>query len=125
MLATQRKGSNWQRAVFRYLTAAGMLCKRRSLGEAGDDITAQRVRRHSLTLSVECKNHNKIDLAGWVTQAEKQAPLGQIPVVWAKRRGKSSPADGYVIMSGDRFATLLEYTDLQPAVGRADYWGSD
>jgi hypothetical protein len=125
MLASQRKGSSWQRAVFRYLQGAGFLCKRRSIGEAGDDITAQRIRRHDLTLSIECKNHAKLNLAGWLAQAEEQCPPGQIPVVWAKRRGKTSAGDGYVIMYGDRFADLLDVVDSQPAPGRAEYWGAD
>lgn len=101
---THRKGSRWRRAVQDWLGHNGWATRFRGLGEAGDDITASRA---GLALSVECKDHQRFDLAGWVDQAERQAPVDAIPIVIAHRRGHASVNGAYVVMSGRAFARLM------------------
>lgn len=104
-MSTITKGTRWRHAVQVFLEAAGYATTARPWMEAGDDITAT---RGMLALSVECKDHRALNLAGWVDQAERQAPRDAIPVVIAHRLGKASAEDAYVIMSGRAFADLLE-----------------
>ena len=49
------------------------------------------------------------DIAGWLAEAQQEAinDRADFGVVWAKRKGKSSAADGYVVMDGETFARLL------------------
>ena len=58
---------------------------------------------------IEAKSAARIDLAGWLTEAQQEAinDRAEFGVVWAKRKGKTSAADGYVIMDGETFASLL------------------
>jgi hypothetical protein len=104
-MSTIDKGSHWRKLVQDWLAELGYECKAKAWMQPGDDITAV---RGMLTLSIEAKDHRKLALAGWVDQAAKQCPDGQIPVVVAHRLGKSRPEDAYVIMSGRAFADLLE-----------------
>ena len=104
-MSTITKGSRWRLLAQRFLEALGYETTARGWMDAGDDITA---RRGMLELSVECKDHRALNLAGWVDQAARNAPDGAIPVVIAHRLGKASVADAYVIMSGRAFAELLE-----------------
>lgn len=56
-------------------------------------------------LSVEVKDHAKMDLAGWVEQAQQQAK-GDPSCVVHKRRGKASAEDWYVTMT---FGEMLRW----------------
>ncbi|KOT31416.1 hypothetical protein ADK47_28885 [Streptomyces rimosus subsp. rimosus] len=66
---------------------------------------------------LEVKNCARTELASWVDEAEIErvndgASLG---AVWSKRRGKSNPADWFVIMSGRQFVSMLrELLELPP-----------
>jgi len=57
-------------------------------------------------LAVEVKDHGKMDLAGWLRQAEGNATEGKVPVVWHKRRGRANPNDWYVTMTGSALLAL-------------------
>lgn len=57
-------------------------------------------------LVIEAKNAERIDLAGWTDEAVREARMDEYPVVWAKRRGRSSPGQWYVIMTG------LDFTEM-------------
>jgi hypothetical protein len=67
---------------------------------------------------IEAKNTASRNLAAWIKEAEEErrndgAWLG---VVWHKRTGKASAADGYVTMTGAQFTELLARAlDIQPA----------
>lgn len=104
-MSTITKGTIWRRKVQIFLEAAGYATTARAWMDRGDDITAT---RGMLELSIECKDHRTLNLAGWVDQAERQAPPDAIPLVIAHRLGKGSAEDAYVIMSGRAFADLLE-----------------
>ena len=63
---------------------------------------------------VEAKNHGTLKLAQWLVEAEKERlnAGADVGVVWAKRRGKASAGDGYVVMSGEQFVGLLARAGL-------------
>ena len=64
---------------------------------------------------IEVKDCARIDLAGWVAEAEIERGNddAEVGVVWHKRRGKSNPADWYVTMTGHTFMRLLGATTTE------------
>jgi hypothetical protein len=58
---------------------------------------------------LECKSAVKVEMAAWVDEAGKEAANdgADFGAVWIKRRGKISPAHGYVLMTGQSFVALL------------------
>lgn len=63
-------------------------------------------------VAIEAKNTSRVELAAAVDEANVEALNAAVPVgvAWFKRRGKSSPLDGYVVMSGDTFLRLIQET---------------
>lgn len=59
---------------------------------------------------IECKNTTRLDLPGWLREAETERGNDDalIGVVAHKRHGSASPADQYVTMTLETFARLLE-----------------
>jgi hypothetical protein len=73
---------------------------------------------------IEVKNQNRHSFAEWLDEANAEAANAGAPfgVVWAHRRGKGSPGDGYVVMDGHTFLKLLHeagYAWEPPLPGRA------
>jgi hypothetical protein len=58
---------------------------------------------------VEVKDCARLDLAGWIAEAEAEQDNAGAwwACVWHKRRGRGSPAGWYVTLTGATFATLL------------------
>jgi hypothetical protein len=56
--------------------------------------------------SIEVKDVTRLELSGWLTQAQANAQ-GLPAVVWHKRRGKASAEDWYITMSGADFLRLI------------------
>lgn len=58
---------------------------------------------------IEAKNQARHSWAEWLDEANQEAANARAPfgVVWAHRRGKGSPGDGYVVMDGNTFVELL------------------
>lgn len=106
MSASKRKGTGWESAVVEYLRQNGAPCaERRALGgslDRGDVAGIPGV-------VIECKNEKSITLASYVDEAEieRRNDNAAIGAAWIKRRGKSSPADGYVTLTGEAFVRLL------------------
>ena len=104
--ASRRKGSRAEVAVVHALRRAGwdadtsrnVLEGRRT----GDDIVWDG------PASIEVKDHAKLDLAGWLRQAQDNAG-DRVGVVWHKKRGvPNTQAEGwYVTMSGADFLRLI------------------
>lgn len=100
------KGTGWESAIVDYLRSLGWLhVERRALNgnqDRGDIAGIPGV-------VIEAKACKAIDLAGWVdeAQAERANDGADLGAVWAKRRGKGSPGDGYVVLPGHAFAALL------------------
>ena len=106
MSASRRKGTAWETAVVKYLQENGAPhAERRALAGGKDrgDIAG------IPGVVIECKNEKIISLATYVdeTEAERRNAGARIGLAWIKRRGKSSPGDGYVLMTGDMLIRLL------------------
>ena len=100
------KGSSWERAIVEHLRAAGWpFAERRLAGAAKDrgDIAGV------VGVVIEAKNTATARLAEWVdeTEIERTNDGAWLGVVWHKRKGKGSAADGYVTMTGAQFTELL------------------
>jgi hypothetical protein len=114
--AAKRKGTSFETAIVEYLKTNGVpYAERRTLGGTKDrgDIAG------IPGIIIEAKNCKTLDLAGWVTEAETERSNdgADYGAVWAKRRGKSSAGDGYVILTGEAFVRLLRdarYIDWCP-----------
>jgi hypothetical protein len=104
--ASRRKGTAWESAIVDYLTANGATqTERRALCGTADrgDIAG------IPGLVIEAKNEKRVDLAGYVTEAECERVNdgARIGLAWVKRRGKTSPGDAYVVMTGANLVRLL------------------
>lgn len=109
MSASKAKGTAWESAICRYLTAEGFpAVERRALSGVNDkgDISG-------LPVVVEAKNCKTTTLAAWVDEATVEAANAGVAVgvVWHHRRGKAGPGDGFVTMSGAAFVELLRAVD--------------
>lgn len=107
MSASKQRGTRWETAIVEYLQSQGWPhAERRALNGSRDrgDIAGLP------GVVIEAKSASRIELAAWVKEAEAEAGNAgaDVGAVWAHRRGKSSPGDGYVIMTGDQFARLLK-----------------
>ena len=109
MSATERrKGAAYERQLAAYLRALGVPAERTSRGTHQDtgDLT------NTLGLHLEAKNQARLDLAGWVDQAHRDAAgSGRTPVVVIKRRGVLSPARHYAVLTLGDLLHLLGTTD--------------
>ena len=74
------------------------------------DLASVRVGGHRLV--VEIKNVAKLNLAGWVAEAQAEAfnDGALCGIVVAKRKGKADPKDQYVILTQGDFIKLLAAT---------------
>lgn len=107
MSAARRKGTAWESLCVDYLREHGAPhAERRALAGAKDrgDIAGVP------GVVWECKSAAKLEIGAWLAEAETErvndgADLG---VVWAKRRGKTSPGDAYVFMDGATLVALLQ-----------------
>jgi Holliday junction resolvase len=101
--AERAKGSRAERAVVTYLRDKGWYAEttRAKTGtRRGDDVVTD------LPVSIEVKDHGRMDLSGWLRQAQENAE-GKPAVVWHKKRGVGSPGGWYVTMSGEDFMRLF------------------
>lgn len=106
MSASKAKGTKWEGDVVQALRTAGFVqAERRALNGAKDrgDIAGVP------GVVVEAKNCKTTTLAAWVDEAEAERDNdgARYGVVWHHRRGKGSPVDGFVTMSGASFLRLL------------------
>ena len=58
---------------------------------------------------IEVKAHRELKLAEWMdeTEVERANAGAELAVCWHKRRGKGSPGEWYVTMTGAQFLDLL------------------
>lgn len=59
---------------------------------------------------IEVKAHRELKLAEWMdeTEAERANAGAELAACWHKRRGKGSPGDWYVTVTGAQFVALLK-----------------
>jgi len=107
------KGTRFETALVRYLASWWPHVERRARNGAKDrgDIAGL------IGVVVEAKAARAMDLAGWVDEAEVERVNdgASVAVVWHHRRGKGSPGDGYVTMTGRQFVALLIEAGYGPA----------
>lgn len=106
MSRSKAKGTRWESAIVRLLVDEGFMVERRALTGCADrgDISGLD------EWVIEAKDCVRTELAAWVDEAAvEQANAGaRYAAVWHHRRGKGSPADGFVTMRGDVFVRLLQ-----------------
>jgi Holliday junction resolvase len=106
MSRQRAKGTRAESAVVAYLREVGFdHAERRALNGAQDkgDIAG------IASVCIEVKDHRELRLAEFVDEAvaEGDNARADVAVAWIKRRGKASPADWYVAMTGTQFVSLL------------------
>lgn len=118
MSRQRAKGTRAETAVVDYLREWAPHVERRALHGAHDkgDINLG----NGAAVVIEVKDHREIRLAEFVDEAvaEGDHANADVAVAWVKRRGKASPADWYVAMTGTQFVSLLldaGYLDIRRA----------
>ncbi len=106
MSRARAKGTAWESAIVEYLRAQGWThAERRAMQGSRDrgDIAGLP------GVVIEAKNCRAIDMAGWLDETTvEQANAGaNVGAVWVKRRGRTNPGAGYVVMAGATFTALL------------------
>ena len=110
MNRSRRKGTAFETLIQRGLSEVlgdGVL--RRALSGAKDRGDIAGVRAHGRPVVVECKNCARLDLAGWVTQAQRAAVNDDAlaAVVVHKRHGVGRFGAQWVSMTMDDFIAIL------------------
>ena len=102
---TNQKGTRWETAIVDYLRPYAPWVERRARSGAKDrgDIAGLP------GVVTEAKSANRIELSTWVDEAETERVNdgAKVAAVWIKRRGKTSPGDGYVVLKGSAWVDLL------------------
>lgn len=107
MSAARKKGTAWESQIVAYLREHGCPHAERHPPHGAHDVGDI---AGLPGIVIEAKNCRQADWASWVNEAEREAKNagpGTHGVLWTKRRGKSSPADGYVVMTGRQWLDLL------------------
>lgn len=103
-------GSRFERLVADYLSVhVSDVIDRRVKTGSSDKGDIGGVRVHGQRVAVECKDVAKLNLAGWVTEADvERVNDGALAgVVVHKRRGKGSAGDQYVTLTLDDLVALI------------------
>jgi hypothetical protein len=101
-----KKGPHWEARIVAYLRDHGVPhAERRVMGGGSDRGDVAGIPG----VVIEAKNVASLQLAAWVDEAEAERvnDRADVAVVWHHRRGKTSPADGYVTMTGAALVHLL------------------
>lgn len=110
---SKAKGTGWETAIVRYLLAEGLAgAERRALYGTDDrgDIAGL------IDWVISAKNCKATTLAKWVDDVQlQQANAGASnSAVWHHRRGRASPADAFVTITGSQFTRLLRAAGYLP-----------
>jgi hypothetical protein len=101
-----KKGPHWEARIVAYLRDHGVPhAERRVMGGGKDRGDVAGIPG----VVVEAKNTAAVSLAAWVDEAEAERVNdgADLAVVWHHRRGRASPGDGYVTMTGAALVHLL------------------
>lgn len=106
MSASKRKGTSWESAIVDFLRERGVpYAERRALAGTQDrgDIAG------IPGVVIEAKSAARHEPAKWIDEAEAERVNdgAAVGVVWFKRRGKTSPGAGFVLMTGEQLVALL------------------
>lgn len=106
MSASRRKGTAWETAIVAALRDNGWPhAERRALAGAADKGDVAGIPG----VVVEAKAAKAITLAAWADElaAEVTNAAADIGVLWVKRRGRTSPLDGYAVLAPTHLLALL------------------
>ena len=109
--ASRRKGQRAELAVAKMLRAFGWAARTsRSVQgvQGGADLITD------CPLSLEVKDHARMELAAWLDQAVAQARPGAPGVVLHKRRGKGDPGDWYATLRAADLIALVRHVQSKP-----------
>jgi hypothetical protein len=103
-------GSTFERIIADWLAiyVSDVIDRRVKTGSADKgDIGGIRIKTHRVVM--ECKNHARLNLAGWYAEAtlEKQNDDAALGVICHKRHGNAKPQDQWVTMTLVDFAWLI------------------
>lgn len=113
MSASKRRGTAWESALVAYLREHGVPHAERRAPAGTKD-------RGDLAglpgVVIEAKSAARVELAAWLDEAlvEQANDRAEVAAVWFKRRGKSSPGAGFVLMDGNTFVWLLRAAGYIP-----------
>ncbi len=113
------KGTRAESAVVAYLQENGFPhAERRALSGTQDRGDVAGVAENV----IEVKDVARDGLPGWIdeTQVEKTNAKAKYAVCWHKRRGKGSPKDWFVTMTGEQYVAILHalgYGEMLPQAG--------
>lgn len=104
---SKQKGTSWETAIVNYLVGLFFRATRIVL-HGREDHGDVLLETESWRITIEAKNERKITLSSYVDEAVRESANAgtDLGVAWVHRRGKSSPADGYVVMRGQDFMKL-------------------
>lgn len=104
------KGTAWETRLVDALVPILPDVERRTLAGANDkgDIAGVRLGRHRVC--VEAKAEATFKIGPWLaeTAAETVNSRSRWGVCWFKRPGRTTAADGYVVMTGGTFLEILD-----------------
>jgi hypothetical protein len=106
----QQKGTRFERLVADYLNEkVDDRIDRRVKTGSNDKGDIGGWRFNGLRIVAELKDHSRLDLSGWVNQAEIEAGNddAEVALVIHKRRGKGHPGAQYVTLTLDNLLALL------------------
>lgn len=104
MSASRAKGTAWESAIVTYLHTRGWPhAERRALRGKHDRGDVAGI----VGVVIEAKSAARVELAAWLDEATRETGPGERGAVWFKRRGRTSPAAGFVLMDGETFVKLL------------------
>ncbi|MEV7827529.1 hypothetical protein [Microbacterium enclense] len=111
MNANKRRGTAFETSIANYLAVELQddRIERRAQSGAKDrgDIAGVRLNGHRVV--IECKNQSRINLSGWLDEAQTEAGNDDaiLGAVVFKRRGTAKPGEQYVLLTVDDLVTLL------------------
>jgi hypothetical protein len=105
--ASRRKGADFERAIAAHLRRLNIPSTRTSNGRRQDDGDLT----NTLGLHIECKNQQRLDLAGWMAQARADAGHGRVPVLIVKRRNVAHAGRQWAVLELGDLLHLLGVTD--------------
>jgi hypothetical protein len=105
MSANSSKGYIAEHLIELYLQHLAPGCYRPRAGASSDKGDIE-----GLPFVVSVKNHARMDLGEWLTDAIKMRRNAKkdLAVVWHKRRNRGHPRDWYVTMTGQDFFVLAQ-----------------
>ncbi len=110
--AAKTKGSAYERSIVNYLRGCGFRVDRTRAGWSDDrgDIHGVTSSTDGQQFVFECKNHKRIDLAGWVNELDIEISNAgsSVGAVIHKKRGTTEGAEQYATLPLRMLVQLLQ-----------------